>query len=156
MRRSRKREGFLSEIMLYQKIIIEHSKAPRNFGALKHSTHSAEEYNPVCGDHLIVYLRVDANNLIKDISFQGDSCAIAKASASMMTVLVKGKSFQDAKSLFVDFQKLVVGDLAPEDANHLGELSVFSDMGKHPSRLKCAQLPWLALKQAVNDHHPTA
>ena len=94
-----------SRTELYQQVILEHNKKPRNFRKLDGATHTAEGYNPLCGDHLIVYLHIDNKNIINDISFEGDGCAISKASSSMMTSSLKGKSIEEAKDLFGQFHK---------------------------------------------------
>src|SRR4051812_32408902 len=95
---------------LYQQVILEHNKNPRNFKKLENSTHSAEGYNPLCGDHLHVYVKVNDKNIIEDVSFMGDGCAISKASASMMTTTLKGKNVADAHQLFDEFHRLIKGD----------------------------------------------
>lgn len=144
---------------LYQQVILEHNKNPRNFKELKPCSHHAEGYNPLCGDHLNVYLRVNENNIIEEVSFQGDGCAISKASASMMTTALKGKTTDEAKILFDEFRKLVMHEeksQAPSDgsAHHhvplLGKLSVFSGIWKYPSRVKCAILSWHTMKGALD------
>ena len=136
---------------LYQQVILEHNKRPKNFIKLDPCTHQAEGYNPLCGDHLHVYLRVDPQGVIEEVSFLGDGCAISKASASMMTAALKGKSVDDARLLFNDFHKLLTKELDPEkDAHHLGKLTVFSGIWKYPSRVKCAVLAWRTMKGALD------
>lgn len=136
---------------LYQQVILEHNKKPRNFKKIDNPTHFAEGYNPLCGDHLTVYLRVDGGGIIQDISFEGSGCAISKASASMMTVSLKGKTLDEAKKLFEQFHKLVIGKLHPEkDANILGKLTIFSGIWQYPARVKCAILSWHAMNGAIN------
>ncbi len=135
---------------LYQQMILEHNKNPRNLRKLEDCTHHAEGYNPLCGDHLTVYVKIDDNNNIADISFVGDGCAISKASASMMTTSLKGKSPQETQSLFDQFHKLIKGDLNPDrDQNDLGKLSVFSGIWQYPARVKCASLSWHTMKAAL-------
>lgn len=134
---------------LYQEVILEHSKAPRNYRALANANRKAEGFNPLCGDHFTVYLDVH-NGAIRDIAFQGSGCAISKASASMMTQSLKGKSTADAEKLFDEFHKLVTGEAKRNgDAKELGKLSVFSGVSEYPARVKCATLAWHALHAAL-------
>ena len=136
---------------LYQEVILEHNKNPRNFRKIDQPTHQAEGYNPLCGDHLHVYLRVNKQGVIEDVSFEGSGCAISTASASMMTTSLKGKTIQEAENLFTQFHKLVIGELKPDrDANSLGKLSIFSGVWQFPSRVKCASLCWHAVHGALN------
>ena len=131
-----------SRIELYQEVIIEHNKKPRNFKKMENATHSAEGYNPLCGDHLHVYLHVK-DNMIDDVSFLGDGCAISRASASMMTQSLKGKTIQEAENLFNQFHEFIKGNLNPDkDPNTLGKLAVFSGIWHFPTRVKCASLSW--------------
>ena len=140
-----------SRAELYQQVILEHNHKPRNFGEMKDSTHDAEGYNPLCGDHLHVYLHVDNKNNIDHVMFKGDGCAISRASASMMTVALKGKPVAEAQMLFEEFHKLILGSLKPEkDPNHLGKLSIFSGIWQYPSRVKCASLCWHTMKGALD------
>lgn len=135
---------------LYQEVIIEHNKKPRNFRKLEQPTHFAEGYNPLCGDHLTVYLLVNKAGVIEDLSFIGDGCAISKASASMMTQSLKGKKIDEAKNLFEQFHKLIVGELNPKkNSNTLGKLTIFSHIWHFPSRVKCASLAWHTMKGAL-------
>lgn len=139
---------------LYQQVIIEHHKKPRNFRKIEPATHQAEGFNPLCGDHLWVYLNISATGLIDDISFLGDGCAISKASASMMTQSLKGKTVTEARAIFVDFHKMVTGQLNPDDdtegtENILGRLKVFSGIWKFPARVKCAALGWHTMTGAL-------
>lgn len=137
---------------LYQQVIIEHHKKPRNYRKIDNPSHHAEGFNPLCGDHLWVYLTVAENGLIEDISFEGDGCAISKASASMMTQSLKGKSVDEAKVIFSDFHKLVIGQLNPENESHsLGRLSIFSGIWKYPARVKCAALAWHTMHGALKN-----
>jgi nitrogen fixation NifU-like protein len=136
---------------LYQQVILEHNRKPRNYVELEQPTHSAEGYNPLCGDHLKVYLIVNGNNVIEELTFMGDGCAISKASASMMTAALKGKTVEEAKALFEEFQKLVKKELDPEKAHHLGKLTVFSGIWKYPARVKCAILAWHTMKGALEN-----
>ncbi|PIW64461.1 MAG: SUF system NifU family Fe-S cluster assembly protein [Candidatus Omnitrophica bacterium CG12_big_fil_rev_8_21_14_0_65_50_5] len=135
---------------LYQQVILDHNKNPRNYGRLPLSTHHAEGYNPLCGDHLYLDLIVDGSTVIQDVSFQGDGCAISKASASMMTTALKGKTVEEAQQLFEEFILLVTGKLDPEkESNHLGKLKIFSGVWHFPARVKCASLSWHTMKGAL-------
>jgi len=139
---------------LYQEVILEHSKAPRNYRELATASHRAEGCNPLCGDHFTVYLSVEGDS-IRDISFQGSGCAISKASASMMTQSVKGKTRAEAETLFDRFHKLVTGQLANGRRAELGKLAVFSGVSEFPVRVKCATLAWHALHAALRGKHET-
>jgi nitrogen fixation protein NifU and related proteins len=131
---------------LYQEVILDHNKRPRNFRVMEHGQ-TAEGYNPLCGDRLTVYLRV-ANGRIEDASFQGSGCAISKASASLMTDIVKGKTLQEAGDLFERFQRMITR--APEDpVEDLGKLTVLAGVRQFPMRVKCASLPWHTLRAAA-------
>ena len=136
---------------LYQQVILEHNKNPRNFKKLDPNTHNAEGYNPLCGDHLHVYLNISADKKIADIAFVGDGCAISKASASMMGESLKGKTVDEAKLLFEQFNKLITGKLNPDkDKNVLGKLAIFSGIWHFPARVKCASLCWHTVKAAMD------
>jgi len=136
---------------LYQQVILEHNKKPRNFREIEDASHRAEGFNPLCGDHLWIYLKV-ADGIVVDIAFKGDGCAISKASASMMTAFIKGKTVEEAKRTFSDFHKLVIGELKPETDPHvLGRLTIFSGIWKYPSRVKCAALAWHTMNGALSD-----
>jgi nitrogen fixation NifU-like protein len=135
---------------LYQQVILDHNKKPRNFHKLEAPSHTAEGYNPLCGDQLTVYLKIE-DDQVKDVAFEGTGCAISKASASMMTQAVKGKSRQDAEELFKEFHSLVTGELDEEnDENQLGNLKIFTGVRDFPVRVKCATLPWHTLHAALN------
>jgi nitrogen fixation protein NifU and related proteins len=134
---------------LYQEVILEHSKTPRNFKQPAAVNRSAEGYNPLCGDHFTVYLDMEGDS-IRDIGFKGSGCAISKASASMMTQIVKGKSKQEASALFDQFHKLVTGS---DDKADLGKLAVFSGVSEFPTRVKCATLAWHTLQAALAGQH---
>ena len=133
---------------LYQEVILEHSKKPRNFHALESANHKAEGYNPLCGDHFTVYLDVK-DGAIHDIGFQGSGCAISKASASMMTQTLKGKTEAEAEALFTRFHDLVTGHTGG-DGQDLGKLAVFAGVSEFPLRVKCATLAWHALRAALH------
>lgn len=137
---------------LYQQVILEHNRKPRNFRKIEPATHFAEGYNPLCGDHLNIYLTINDNGTINDVSFEGSGCAISKASASMMTESIKGKTVEEAEKLFQQFHKLVIRQLNPEkDQHHLGKLKIFSGIWQFPSRVKCASLAWHAMHGAINN-----
>lgn len=136
---------------LYQQVILEHNRKPRNFKKLQTPTHFAEGYNPLCGDHLYVYLQLNKENIVEDISFEGQGCAISRASASMMTVSLKGKNLKEAENLFEQFRKLLIGQLKPDQDPHvLGKLGIFSGIWQYPSRVKCAALAWHTMNGALN------
>ena len=132
---------------LYQEVILDHNKRPRNFRALEGASHRAEGYNPLCGDRLTLYLHVDGD-VVKDITFQGSGCAISKASASLMTDSLKGRSVAEARALFERFHRMVT---TPPDApvEDLGKLSVLAGVREFPVRVKCASLAWHTLKAAL-------
>ena len=133
---------------LYQEVILEHSKKPRNFRTLENANHKAEGFNPLCGDHFTVYVDVQ-DGAIKDIGFQGSGCAISKASASMMTQSLKGKSAAEAEELFSKFHDVVTGHAEGNEEN-LGKLAVFSGVSEFPLRVKCATLAWHAVRAALH------
>lgn len=133
---------------LYQEIILDHNKKPRNFGVLTDANRKAEGHNPVCGDHISVSLHID-NGRIENIAFQGQSCAICKASASLMTSKVKGMTVDEAETLIREFRDMATGKLDTQNQqHHLGKLSVFAGVSELPSRVKCAILPWHTLHAA--------
>ena len=135
---------------LYQEVILEHNKSPRNFKRMEQANHHAEGYNPMCGDRCQVYIDMDGD-AIKEISFQGSGCAISRASASMMTQMLKGKSKEEAVKLFEQFHEMVTGEkTAEEQAGELGKLKVFSGVSKFPARVKCATLAWHTLQSALD------
>jgi nitrogen fixation NifU-like protein len=131
---------------LYQEVILEHSKKPRNYGLLPSAKHKAEGYNPLCGDHYTVFVSVQ-DGAISEIAFQGAGCAISKASASMMTQSLKGKSTEEAEALFTRFHDLVTGN--SDDTDSLGKLAVFAGVSEFPLRVKCATLAWHAMRAAL-------
>jgi nitrogen fixation NifU-like protein len=136
---------------LYQQVILDHNKKPRNFHKLEAANHSAEGYNPLCGDHLTVYLNLE-DDVVQDVSFEGSGCAISKAAASMMTQAVKGKDKKTAVELFGEFHRMVTGELDEEsEENHLGNLKIFAGVREFPVRVKCATLPWHTLHAALNN-----
>lgn len=138
---------------LYQELIMEHNRYPRNFGQLQHPTHTAEGYNPLCGDHVVLTLQVE-EGIIKDIKFQGKSCAICKASASIMTTIARGREVGEMENIFQAFHELLTQD---EDTLQLSlpagvkeKLSIFATVKNFPMRVKCASLPWHTLQAALN------
>ena len=134
---------------LYQEVILDHNRKPRNYGALDNANHHAVGHNPLCGDHLDISLNLE-NDHIDSIAFQGESCAICKASASMMTTAVKGKSRDDVEILVHEFRDMATGKLDLNNPHHLGRLTVFSGIQELPTRVKCAILPWHTLHAALN------
>ena len=137
---------------LYQEVILDHNRKPRNWGALAGANHRAEGHNPLCGDHIVLTLSVGEGNTVDAVGFEGDGCAICKASASMMTTAVKGKSVGDAESMVQQFRDMATGKLDPErDPHLLGRLKVFAGVKDLPSRVKCAILPWHTLHAALNN-----
>ena len=140
---------------LYQEVILDHNKSPRNFRAMPDATRTVEGYNPLCGDHYTLYVKMN-NGTIADISFQGSGCAISKASASVMSSTLKGKSKEEAEELFGKFHKLVTGekDLATEMDN-LGKLVAFSGVSEFPARVKCASLAWHTMIAALKSKNET-
>jgi nitrogen fixation NifU-like protein len=136
---------------LYQEIILEHNKKPRNFGKLAEATRTVEGYNPLCGDHYTLYLKVDGDTIV-DIAFEGAGCAISKASASVMTTLVKGKTKAEADRLFEIFHMLVTGELTDISFESLGKLAAFSGVSEFPARVKCASLAWHTMHGALQSN----
>jgi len=134
---------------LYQEVILDHNKKPRNYGTLDHADHHAVGHNPLCGDHISVALNFD-HECIAAIAFEGESCAICKASASMMTSAVKGKSRADAEILIQEFLAMTTGKLDLNSPNQIGRLAVFAGVCDLPTRVKCAILPWHTLHAAFN------
>jgi nitrogen fixation protein NifU and related proteins len=134
---------------LYQNVILEHNRSPRNYHAMDDADHKAEGHNPLCGDRLTVWVRLD-DDVIQDASFQGSGCAISKASASLMTAAVKGRTRREAEELFGRFHRLVTGTLDPAESETLGKLAVFSGVSEFPVRVKCASLSWHTLKAALD------
>jgi len=142
----------MSEINeLYQETILEHNKNPRNFREIEDANKRALGNNPLCGDALQVFVAMDGD-MISDVAFKGSGCAISKASASMMTQAVKGRTSEEAQELFDEFTKMVRGELDEEaQENHLGRLSIFAGVREFPVRVKCATLPWHTLHAALNN-----
>jgi nitrogen fixation NifU-like protein len=137
---------------LYQQVILDHNKSPRNFRKMDNASSQAEGYNPLCGDHIDVYVLVE-DGIVKDVSFNGEGCAISKASASVMTSMLKGKSKAEAEKLFNKFHDLVTGKLGDDpEVEDLGKLAVFAGVQEFPIRVKCASLAWHTLMSALTDN----
>jgi nitrogen fixation NifU-like protein len=136
---------------LYQQVILDHNKNPRNFHEMADASRKVEGYNPLCGDHYTVFVRFEGDT-IRDVSFTGNGCAISKASASVMSSTVKGKTADEAQSLFDTFHKLVTGDMSGLSAADLGRLAAFSGVSEFPARVKCATLAWHTLRTAIEGH----
>lgn len=137
---------------LYQELILDHNKRPRNAGRLDSPNRSANGYNPLCGDRITVQLQMDGDT-VSDIRFEGSGCAISTASASLMTESVKGKSTAEVTALFEKFHNLITEEgSAGEAGPDLGKLKVFAGVGKYPARVKCATLAWHTVKAALDGH----
>jgi nitrogen fixation NifU-like protein len=138
---------------LYQQVILDHNKSPRNFKKLENANYTAEGYNPLCGDKITLYLIVE-DGLVKDVGFQGSGCAISKASASLMSSVVKGKTKKEAEEIFEKFHDLVTGKQTDDNSiEQLGKLAVFTGVRDFPARVKCASLAWHTLISALKDEH---
>jgi nitrogen fixation NifU-like protein len=139
---------------LYQEVILDHNRRPRNFHAIADATHRAEGYNPLCGDRLTLYMKVDGD-VIADLAFEGAGCAISKASASMMTDALKGRSVGEARALFDRFHRMVT---TPPEATveDLGKLSVLAGVREFPVRIKCASLAWHTFRAALEHEQRTS
>ena len=134
---------------LYQQVILDHNKKPRNFQKLENANRVSEGFNPLCGDQLTVYMLMD-EGVVRELSFVGTGCAISKAAASMMTQAVKGKTREEAQALFEEFHRMVTGELDEEaEENHLGRLKIFAGVRDYPARVKCASLPWHTMHAAL-------
>ena len=135
---------------LYQEVILDHNKSPRNFREMEDANRRSEGYNPLCGDHVTVYVNL-ADGVIRDISFKGSGCAISKASASMMTTELKGKSAAEAEKLFVNVHKMLTGEIGvgESELEDLGKLKILSGVCKFPARVKCASLAWHTVNAAL-------
>jgi nitrogen fixation NifU-like protein len=140
---------------LYQQVILDHNKSPRNFKKLETANHYAEGYNPLCGDRIDIYVKLD-DDRIEDISFVGSGCAISKASASLMSTMVKGKTIGEAEEIFEKFHHLITGKLDEEvNTDEVGKLAVFAGVREFPSRVKCASLAWHTLISALKEENKT-
>ena len=135
---------------LYQEVILDHNKNPRNFREIENADRHADGNNPLCGDQLKVFVSLDGD-VVSDVSFLGSGCAISKASASMMTQALKGKTKEEAELLFDEFHRMVTGQLdAESDENHLGKLRIFAGVLEFPARVKCASLSWHTVNAALH------
>jgi nitrogen fixation NifU-like protein len=140
---------------LYQQVILDHNKSPRNFRTMPDATRSVEGYNPLCGDHYTVHVKLEGGRIV-DVSFEGAGCAISKASASVMSSMVKSQTVTEAEELFQDFHRLVIGELTGEDTmERLGKLAAFAGVSEFPARVKCASLPWHTLHTALSTDEQT-
>ena len=134
---------------LYQEVILDHNRKPRNFGVLEGANRLAVGDNPLCGDNYMIYANLNDDGVIEEVSFHGTGCAISKAAASMMTVRIKGKTLEDAQELIEEFRMMLTGKLDPKGEHSLGHLTVFHGVSQLPQRIKCAVLPWHALQAAI-------
>jgi nitrogen fixation NifU-like protein len=140
---------------LYQQVILDHNKSPRNFRKLETANHYAEGYNPLCGDRIDIYVKLNEDR-IEDISFVGSGCAISKASASLMSTMVKGKTIEEAEEIFEKFHHLITGKLDEKvNTDEVGKLAVFAGVREFPSRVKCASLAWHTLISALKEENKT-
>lgn len=141
---------------LYQEVVVDHNRSPRNFHDMPDATRKAEGFNPLCGDKLTLYLRLGDDGVIEDVSFQGSGCAISVASASLMTEQLKGKSEAEAEALFGRFREMVTSDVSEPAPEGLGKLAALSGVREFPSRIKCASLCWHTLKSALEGEQAPA
>ena len=140
---------------LYQQVILDHNKHPRNFGELGGADRHADGYNPLCGDRLALYMNLDSN-VITEVSFVGSGCAISKASASLMTDAVKGKTLAEARRLFDEFHSMITSSETPANLELLGKLAVLAGVRDYPTRIKCASLAWHTLRAAFENSQESA
>lgn len=136
---------------LYQEVILDHYKNPRNFGVIENPTHSAIGRNPLCGDHVALYLIIE-NDIIKDVKFKGLGCAISQASASIMTSILKNRNLSEVRQLFEKFHSLLTSDAPTNGVTDLGKLEVFAGVKEFPTRVKCATLAWHTLINALENN----
>jgi nitrogen fixation NifU-like protein len=135
---------------LYQQVIIDHSKRPRNFGVLENANHLKQGFNPLCGDKLTLYI-LEKNGIVEDLKFEATGCAISVASASLMTEVLRGKTLTEVDEVFNNFHQLVTKGHDTELENQLGKLAVLAGVAEYPARVKCASLAWHTLKAALTD-----
>lgn len=140
---------------LYQELILDHKRHPRNFHAMADATRVVEGHNPLCGDHLHLYVKLEGER-IADVSFVGEGCAISTASASLLTEALKGKSVAEAEALVAQMVELLTADGKTTDPMALGKLGVLAGVRDYPSRVKCAMLPWRTLEAALSPESPAA
>ncbi len=143
---------------LYQQLILDHNRSPRNYGKIENPSHFSEGYNALCGDYFLVYLTLDEKNqTVKEIKFSGDGCAISKASASMMSELIINKKLPEIKNYFAIFKRLVKGEkLISEEEEVMSKLIIFANIHKYPSRVKCAILAWYTVIAALENKDKTS
>jgi nitrogen fixation NifU-like protein len=140
---------------LYQQVILDHNKSPKNFRTMSDATRSVDGYNPLCGDHYTVYVKLEGDRIV-DVSFEGAGCAISKASASVMSAMVKSHTVAEAEELFGDFHRLVIGEVTGAEAmEKLGKLAAFAGVSEFPARVKCASLAWHTLHTALSTEELT-
>ncbi|MBE2278951.1 MAG: SUF system NifU family Fe-S cluster assembly protein [Ignavibacteriaceae bacterium] len=140
---------------IYQQVILDHNKSPQNFRVIENPTNYSEGFNPLCGDHIHIYMNI-VDGKVEDISFQGNGCAISKSSASIMTTIIKGKSREDAEKYFQKFHDMVTGvETTPEEEESLGKLLVFQGVREFPARVKCASLAWHTMHSAIEGKETT-
>lgn len=136
---------------LYQEVILDHNRSPRNYRVCENCTNNSEGFNPLCGDHIWIYIDLE-DDVIRDISFQGSGCAISKSSASLMTSILKGKTRKEAEELFGKFHDVVTSKIgSDQELEELGKLAVFAGVRDYPSRVKCASLAWHTMMNALKD-----
>lgn len=140
---------------LYQEVVFDHNRNPRNFRVMADANRKVEGYNPLCGDRITLYLKISDEGVIEDVSFQGSGCAISTASASLMTEIVKGMHESEAEQLFETFHRITTGKEEAFDLEELGKLAVLAGVRAYPARVKCATLPWHSLKAALHDTEAT-
>ena len=142
----------MNQSELYQQLILDHNRKPRNFKKIDPCTHKAEGYNPLCGDHLWLYLSINEQSIIKDIGFTGHSCAICKSSTSVMTEVIKGKTCLQVSQLFETLQNFFKGELKESEIKNIPKkCTIFSSVSKYPTRIKCVSLGWHTLNNALKD-----
>ena len=139
---------------LYQEILLEHNSKPRNFRKVEDASATAEGYNPLCGDQITLYLKV-VDDVVEDVGFQGVGCAISRASASMMTQSIKGRSLDEAHVIFDAFHNMITHPNEEPDFDVLGDLETLSGVNEYPTRIKCAVLAWHTMRSALNDDGQT-
>ena len=137
---------------LYEQVILDHNKSPRNFGKMDEANRKADGYNALCGDQFTVYLKMNDSGTIEDIAFEGAGCAISKSSASVMTTVLKGKTQDEARTIFENFTSMITSDHdSPIDEDSVGKLKVFGGVREYPVRVKCATLAWHTLISALDE-----
>ena len=134
---------------LYQEVILDHNRKPRNFREIEHADHKVDGRNPLCGDQVTIWLKLDGDT-VADVSFKGTGCAVSKSSASLMTSAIKGKSVAETRQLFDRFHTMITGKMSDADRQQMGSLAALGGVSKFPLRVKCASLAWHALKSALD------